>query len=138
MNLHMPIKQVMTPAPVSVEANAPISTVRLLLRHHPFHHLPVTSGGRLVGILSSADLASYALDAWVPDAATADAHLDACFKLESIMTPEPETISPETSVRQAADLLSSGQYHSLPVVDTEQRLLGIVTSTDLLRLLAVG
>jgi CBS domain-containing protein len=52
------------------------------------------------------------------------------------------TIKREATIREAADKLADGARHSLPVVDEEGRLLGIVTSTDLiehlLRLLPSG
>ncbi len=137
MNPRTLVRQVMTVDPVSVPVTARVSEVRELLRRCAFHHVPVTSEGRLVGILSGADLAGYALDAWVPDTATADAHLDATLELGNIMTHDPDTIRPDATVRQAAEALVLGQYHSLPVVDGDGRLVGIVTSTDLLRLLTL-
>lgn len=136
MNLHGPVRQVMTPNPLHIDVGAPVTEVRRLLRERAFHHVPITSAGRLVGILSSTDLGRIALDAWV-DAETAAAHL-ATFDLAHIMTPEPETIDPDCSVRYAAMKLSGGQFHSLPVVDSDGALVGMITSTDLLRILAQG
>ena len=51
------------------------------------------------------------------------------------MQNHPVTIGVEGTVRDAARLLSTGGFHSLPVVGYDGRLQGIVTSTDLIRLL---
>lgn len=138
MNRHVAVRQFMSDRVVFVDIEAPLSTVRDLLRRRGFHHAPVTQGGRLVGILSSTDLARYALDAWVDDPATSDAHLDARFAVANVMTHEPIAVDPNASARHAAMLLASGDFHALPVTEPDGTLVGIVTSTDLLRLFAAG
>ena len=45
------------------------------------------------------------------------------------------TIKPTTSIREAAEMLAEGDFHSLPIVDKEGNLQGLVTSTDLIRYL---
>ena len=134
MDLQLPVRRIMTAEPVTVRLGQPLSRVRDLLRTHPFHHVPVVSErGGLVGVLSSLDLARVSLDAWVKDEATVDAELDAAFDLRGVMTHEPVTVGPDDSIRLAAERMGDGDFHSLPVVDREGRLVGILTSTDLLR-----
>jgi CBS domain-containing protein len=50
------------------------------------------------------------------------------------MKAEPVTIPVSGTVRDAANVLSRGEFHSLPVVDG-RKLAGMVTSTDLIRYL---
>jgi len=138
MNVHTPVRQLMSANPSSVVQTAPISEVRRLLRASAFHHVPVVSEeGCLVGVISSMDLAEYALDVWVKDAEVVDAEIDASFSLGAVMTHEPTTIEPHESVHKAADLLAEGAYHCLPVVDAAGLLVGMLTSTDVLRFFAV-
>ncbi len=138
MNLQTPVRQLMATEPVTVRLGAPLSTVRELLRTHPFNHVPVVSErGRLVGILSAADLARYSLDAWVGDEKVVDAELDASFDLKEVMSNEPVSVQPSDSVRHAAGLLADGGFHGLPVVNEDGELVGMLTSTDLLRFLAL-
>ena len=47
------------------------------------------------------------------------------------MTPNPITVTPETPVVQAAELMRDHKISSLPVLDGDQ-LVGIVTETDML------
>jgi CBS domain-containing protein/PII-like signaling protein len=53
--------------------------------------------------------------------------------VSNIMRDEVVTVSPDTPVEKVTNLLLERGYRSLPIVDQEQRLLGIITSGDLLR-----
>ena len=53
-------------------------------------------------------------------------------KASEIMTREVITVTPETSVQQLAALLASNEISGAPVVDSEGKLLGIVTESDLI------
>ena len=51
-------------------------------------------------------------------------------KINEVMTERPRAVTPQTSVREAARLMEEEDVGSLPVVDEETRLLGIVTDRD--------
>lgn len=53
-------------------------------------------------------------------------------KVQSIMTVKPITVSPDSSIREAARLMLEHKIGGLPVVDGE-RLVGMVTESDLFR-----
>ena len=63
-----------------------------------------------------------------------DATLDHTVTLEEVMKKDPVSVSAHGSVRDAAEMLANGEFHAVPVVDGK-RLVGIVTSTDLIRYL---
>ena len=130
-----PVRAVMTTEVLSVELSASVSQVRELLRTHAFHHVPVVKEGILVGILSTTDLARVSLEAWGVDSDTTDVELDATFSIERIMSHDVVSVQVDEPVVRAVELLADGGFHALPVVDAQRRLVGIVTSTDLLRLL---
>ena len=50
-----------------------------------------------------------------------------------IMTPSPVTVSPQTTLREAAKLLLDGHFNGLPVVE-DDRLVGMLTQSDLISL----
>ena len=49
------------------------------------------------------------------------------------MTRQVVTVAPDTSVKPAAEILATGGFAAVPVVDDEHRLQGIVTEADILR-----
>lgn len=95
---------------------------RLMARER-LHHLPVVEGGRLTGIVSASDL----IGRDAPDAGRKP--------VGDVMQREPVVLSRTSTLQDAAAILASGDYHSLPVVDPEGKVVGIVTSTDLITVL---
>jgi len=133
-----PIKTIMTTNPHFVQRGEPLSHVRQLLAEHSYlHHVPVVDGKRLVGILSSTDLISLTLEAYGTDPRLSDKLLDSQFTVESAMHKQVTYLTQDETIRDAARLLNTGRFHSLPVVDNDKdrNLVGIVTSTDLIRFL---
>src|SRR5687768_9335641 len=58
-------------------------------------------------------------------------------KVEEVCTRAVKSCTPETSVADAADLMSEGDFGSLPVVDEAGKVLGVVTDRDLCMALAL-
>ena len=98
--------------------------------------MPVVSGDEVIGIITSTDFMRVSFGEFGnQDAKGLDAILDHTYKLHDIMVKNPITINKSSTVREAARTLGSGDFHALPVVD-DNKLIGIVTSTDLLNFLA--
>ncbi|MCP5558558.1 MAG: CBS domain-containing protein [Verrucomicrobiaceae bacterium] len=135
MKRNEPVTHVMTKDPVTLHHGDPISKARQLMREHGVHHLPVVSGSDLVGMLSLTDVLRISFgDAFQADERAVDATLDHTVTLEQVMKKDPVSVSKNGSVRDAAELLANGDFHAVPVVEGKQ-LVGIVTSTDLIRYL---
>jgi CBS domain-containing protein len=130
------VSNVMT-APVQVlPPTAKVSEARKIFDDGLFHHLPIVAeDGKLVGLVSAADLLKLAMDAYGVESETMEAVIDKQFTLTEVMIKNLVTVKPSESVRRAAGLLASGNYHALPVVDDEGKLQGILTSTDLIHCL---
>jgi CBS domain-containing protein len=99
------------------------------------HHLPVVSGERLVGIISTVDLLEYGFKPRDTHA-NLDDYLDEHFSIEQIMQSDVTTIASDSTIRDAAKALLTGTLHAVPVIDGDGNLVGIVTSTDLISYLA--
>ncbi len=132
----MRIRDVMTPNPVAVAPSASVLTARRLMARHGIRHLPVVVGGTLVGIISDRDLR-------VGDKALADALTTLRSDLvsgryravEAVMTRPVQTIAPGATINEAAHRMRTLKISALPVV-AEGRLIGILTTDDLLATLA--
>ena len=119
----------------TVQVGQRLSVVRRMLVDYPFHHIPVTRDGELVGIISATDMIRLSFEGYGSDDRSIDAILDSQFTIEEVMNRNVITIDRESTIREAALRLSGGTFHSLPVVSRGGALEGIVTSTDLIRYL---
>jgi len=63
------------------------------------------------------------------------AALDYTLDVESVMTKDPAFVLSSATIHEAAEKLATGDFHSLPVVDDEHQLVGIITSKDLINYL---
>jgi len=127
----------MTETVVAIEVDRPASEVLDCFLQYPIHHLPVVRAGRLVGMLSSADVMK--LEFFMPRAAADSARfLDSRVTIERLMRTPVISAGPATSLAEAAERMVEAGVHALPVVDEEARVLGLVTTTDVIRSLLHG
>lgn len=129
-----PISKIMTKDVQTVHVAQKLSEVRHLLADNAYHHVPVVSGKALVGLISATDMLELSLAIYGVDERAVDAMLDSQHTIESVMTTDLTTLSVGDTIRKAATVLGEGHIHSLPVVDGDE-LVGLVTSTDLIRYL---
>lgn len=119
------IDRIMTTNPTTIGSGESVAKARELLNSAGIHHLPVVDNGKLVGILSSADL----LKLYMLDEQTI---LSARATVSQIMELRPKVLAATATLRNAAATLVAGGFHALPVVDGSNVLVGIVTSSDLI------
>jgi CBS domain-containing protein len=139
--------------PVTVSPEDGVEDVIRLLREHELPGVPVVNeGGRCVGIVTEADLvlSEEEADLHLPhyvDLMGAVVFLEPLKRFEDrlrkafasrvkdMMTPDPVTIAPDASVKEAARLIAERRHNRLPVVE-HGRLVGVVTRLDVLEALA--
>jgi len=119
------INRIMTTDPVTIGPGDSVATAMELLESHDIHHLPVVEDGILVGILSSADLMKLHILRERDQALRA-------IKVRQIMETEPVTLDVFADLFDVASRLSASSFHALPVVESDNILVGIVTSTDVI------
>lgn len=91
----------------------------------------VTDGdGRLAGVLTERDIFGRLVG---PDVA---AGIDVDAPVETYMTTEPRTLRLEQTVADALEIMQSGRFRNIPVVDDDRRLVGVVRQVDILKFLA--
>jgi CBS domain-containing protein len=118
------INRIMTTDPVTIGPDASAATAIELFESRDIHHLPVVVDGVLTGILSSTDLLKLHILRERPEALAA-------IKVSQIMVPDPVTLDVFADLIDIAKALSDGSFHALPVVEADNVLVGIVTSSDL-------
>ena len=119
------IDRIMTTDPITIGQYEPVVEARTILQSNDLNHLPVVDDGKLVGIVSTSDMLKFAI-------LEKNAEVLDLIKVRQVMQPCPHVLTVDSSLRSAADKLSSGGFHALPVVEQDKTLVGIVTSSDLI------
>ena len=132
MKRNVPVTKIMTADPLTAHTGQSLSEVRKAMADGGFHHMPIVSGTQLIGVLSSTDLLTVSYQ-YGADERQQDAVLDHTVSIEALMNREPTTLTTESTVREAAEILVGGKFHSLPVVDDDGQLAGLITTGDLIR-----
>jgi acetoin utilization protein AcuB len=122
----MRVQDIMTEAVERMRPGATADEAWELMRAKRIHHLVVTEGGRLIGLLSDRDAGGRRGASVRRDRTVAD-----------LMTRDVVTVQPSTPVRRAANLMRGRSIGCLVVTD-KNRVVGIVTVADLLTLLGRG
>lgn len=93
------------------------------------HHVPVTRDGQLVGILSDRDILIHATKGKYGNVSVPKK------KVAEAMSTQVKSCRPQDSIADIADMMLKHHIHAVPVVNDEHFLLGIISTTDLIRLL---
>lgn len=122
----MRVSEVMTEGVRTVAPTTPASEAWEVMRRHGIHHLVVTEGSDLIGVLSDRDIGG-----------RRGASLRARTSVADLMTSNVVSIRSTAPVRKVASLMRGRSIGCIPVTDG-QRLVGIVTVSDLLDVLGRG
>ena len=118
------ISTIMTKNVVTVHPEDSLEVVKSLLFEKHFHHLPVVDAdGKLAGIITSWDL--------IKSNKRFEEYGN--FKVSDLMTVKVASLGPNDSVGAAAMVFLRHLFHGVPIVDETNRLVGIVTTHDLLK-----
>jgi acetoin utilization protein AcuB len=131
----MLVKNWMSKDVITVNAEDSMQDAGYLLREHKINALPVMEKGSMVGIVTDRDLKK----ASPSDATTLDMHellfLISKIKVRDLMRAPVHTISPDYTVEEAAAILLEKKFSGLPVVDEKNQVVGIITRSDLFRVI---
>ncbi len=121
--------------PLIVSPEDSLAEALALLSLHRIRHLPVLEGEELVGILAARDISQASLPG---PAGRPTPETDALLKITrvgDVMARAVTTTTPEATIGEAAMLLVSHKIGALPVLREDERLVGIITETDVLEAL---
>lgn len=126
------VRDYMTPDPVTVSPEDHLGEALRLLKEHSIRRLPVTSKGKIAGLVTEQDLmkaspsAATSLSVWEIN------YLFPKIKIKDIMTKKIFTVSPDTILEEAALIMQEKQISTLPVID-RSKLVGIITESDIFK-----
>ncbi|HLE59874.1 MAG TPA: CBS domain-containing protein [Candidatus Limnocylindria bacterium] len=122
------VGNLMSVDPVTIDADASVTDAETVLQSYRITGLPVVSGGEVVGVLSQADL----LNAHASE--LIGANWDRV-RVRHLMTRPAITVQVGTTVQRAARLMLDEHIHRVVVVDENDLPVGVLTTSDLLRIL---
>lgn len=136
----MLVRDVMSRPAITIRADASLKEATALLDARSLTALPVVdSQGRPVGVVSEADLI---IDRVPRDTrlhmrpSATETHTLPPTTVGEVMSPHPMTVTEETDLAEATDLMTTTGVKSLPVLDRHGRVVGVVSRRDVIHVLA--
>ncbi len=129
------VRDWMTKDVITVKPKARMLDAHKLMRANNIRRVPVVKGGKVVGIITRSDVR----EAEPSEATTLNVwevhYLLAKLEVKDIMTKNVITVKEDDTIKKAAQFMYSKKIGGLPVVDDHDRLVGIITESDIFRIL---
>lgn len=109
-------------APIFLTGEKTVHEAAVVLSDHNIGASCVLAGDRLVGIFSERDILQKVVAAGRDPGA---------MRVAEAMTPDPRTVSPETSLVDALSLMTDGHFRHLPVVDGDGHVIAMLSIRDI-------
>ncbi|ULC60414.1 CBS domain-containing protein [Flaviramulus sp. BrNp1-15] len=130
-----PISMIMTEHVITLKKNDSLEKAEHLFKKHHIRHIPVVTDNVVVGMLSQTDLLRLSFTDFSNDVdGDTDALVYNMFTIKQVMKSNIVTVPSSKSIKEVAEILSTKEFHALPVVDNN-KLVGIITTTDLIKYL---
>lgn len=124
-----PITTVMTKNVVCVSPEQTLLDVKHIYEKKEFHHhIPVTKNGRLVGMVSLIDFMYHIAGGGIND----DNPIYKKLTVKDIMTQNPFYLTTNSTIKDAANVLSEGKYHAIPILENDA-VVGIISTADIIK-----
>jgi len=118
----MLVKEYMTKDPIVLTPNEDVKNAFNLLLENHIRQAPVLDEGELVGIATDRNLRMAMVQNLKMNNLT----------VGLVMTKDPVTITEDTTITDAARLISVGKFNAIPIIEESGQLKGIITTTDIL------
>jgi len=138
MGAPISISKIMSSKVVSVTLDDKLATVKEIFDNLKFHHVLVVDEGKLLGVVSDRDLLK-ALSPNIGSQYASEKDLASLNKrVHQIMTRKPVVLPADASVDDAIHLFNTHSVSCLPVVDSQNRPVGLVSWRDILKNLRIN
>jgi len=116
----MKVEEWMVKDPISITENQTIQKCLNLMKEHSIRHLPVVRNQRLVGLVTESNLRQVFFASLIED-----------LNIEDVMIRDPIIVTPDTEIENAAKIIYYNKIGGLPVVNSDDQIVGIITVADL-------
>jgi acetoin utilization protein AcuB len=116
----MQVSKIMSANPVTISPDKRVGQALKLMQKHNIRHLPVVKNDHMVGWITSRDLREVLLASMLEK-----------ITVEDVMLKSPITVTPDTTVEEAARMIYEHKIGGMPVLE-EGRLVGVITMLDLI------
>ena len=128
------VKDLMTSPVFSLRENDSLLSARALMDLQRIRHIPiVTADNAFIGLITHRDILSATISQLAELDPETQKEIDSGIPIREIMRTDITSVSPDSQLKQAAQLLLNHKYGCLPVVQ-DGELTGILTEADFLRL----
>jgi len=150
--MNQTVEQVMTSNPVTVKPETPLKEAIEILVTQKISGLPVVDDSdKLIGVISETDLTwqetgvepppyIMILDSIIylenPARYEKEIHKALGQTVKEVMSDKPISIKPTQTIKEAANLMHHKKIRRLPVVDSHDKVIGILTQGDIIRMMA--
>ncbi len=135
MKYNVPVSTIMTKNVIKLNTSDDLTKAESLFKKHHIRHIPVVNGNKILGMLSYTDLLRISFaDAVDEDDKVVDTTVYNMFTVEQVMAKNLVKVSPDSTIKDTAEILAKKEFHALPVCEGDL-LVGIVTTTDLIKYL---
>jgi acetoin utilization protein AcuB len=106
---------------ITIDRSTTIQEAISLMKKHSIRHLPVIEEGQLAGLVTEGDMRQVFVASLIEE-----------LSIDDVMIKDPITVKADTEIDDAARVIHYNKIGGLPVVDDDQRLLGIITVADIM------
>jgi CBS domain-containing protein len=136
MKKRTPISAIMTTDVITLNLTDNLEIAESLFKKNNIRHIPVVSGDTIIGMLSYTDLLRISFaDSVDENEKDVDTVVYNMFSIEQVMTKNLTSVNTNTTIKEVAEILAKREFHALPVIDDNNELAGIITTTDLIHFL---
>ena len=131
----IPVSMIMTAPVITLKKSDSLEKAERLFKKYHIRHIPIVSAEEVIGMLSYTDLQRLSFVDFGDDAFdSSDVLVYKMFNINQVMTRNIVTIPSSYSIKEVAKIFANHEFHALPVVNNN-KLIGIVTTTDLIKYL---
>lgn len=118
------VRTIMTKDPVVASPDQTVEEVSALMINNHLQQLPVVEGGKLMGMVTSYDLWKCLRNGMADE-----------LHVRDVMTTRVIKITPKDKIGTAAELFADKRFKTLPVVNLNNELKGVVTAFDVIKVI---